>query len=145
MQKHLFIKISFSNIILLLEELSHCTFQYSLNITKEEKIVMEILLSSILEWRGLHSLRKKGFNFVKLYFRSVFLSSLLEIKHCLKILRMCCSLTSDSSAFPSALYAEQHTIQYGISLWPLGASSPGCIHSQLLLPLQPSHWKGMRS
>lgn len=70
-QKHLFIKISFSNIILLLEELnillSHCTFQYSLNITKEEKILMEILLSSILGWRGLHSLRKKGFNFVKLY------------------------------------------------------------------------------
>lgn len=56
MYRHLSIKNSFSNIILPLEEvnilLSHCTFQYSLDITKEEKILMEILLRSILGKRG---------------------------------------------------------------------------------------------
>lgn len=112
------IKNSFSNIILPLEEintfLSHCTFQYNLNITKEEKILRKILLHSILGGCGV----------CVILIKYTLLSSLLEIKHCLKILRMCRSLSSDMPAFPPALHAEHDAMPYGISLWPLGVICP---------------------
>ena len=42
-----------------------------------------------------------------------------------------------SAPLPS-LYTEHDIIWYGISLWPVGVSCPGCIPFQLLVPLQPS-------
>jgi len=41
---------------------------------------------------------------------------------------------------PPALYAEYDTIWYGISLWSVGVSCPGCVPSQPLAHPQPARW-----
>ena len=46
---------------------------------------------------------------------------------------------------PPSLYTGHDVTWYGIFLWPVWASCPGCVLSQLLVPLQPSCWLGMRS
>ena len=46
------------------------------------------------------------------------------------------------ASFPPSLYTEHDIIWYGISLWPVGVSCPGCVLSQLLVPPQPSRWQG---
>ena len=46
---------------------------------------------------------------------------------------------------PPSLYTGHDVTWYGIPLWPVGVSCPGCVPSQLLVPLQPSCWLGMRS
>ena len=43
------------------------------------------------------------------------------------------------------LYTGHGIIGYGIFLWPVWVSYPGGVPSQLLVPLQPSCWLGMRS
>ena len=45
----------------------------------------------------------------------------------------------------SSLYTGHDIIWYGIFLWPVWVSCPGCVPSQLLVPLQPSCWLGTRS
>ena len=44
-----------------------------------------------------------------------------------------------------SLYSGHDVIWYGIALWPVWVSCPGCVPSQLLVPLQPSCWLGTRS
>jgi len=43
---------------------------------------------------------------------------------------------------PSSLsFTDEHDVLWcGISLWSAGVSCPGCVHSQLLLHPQPTHW-----
>ena len=44
------------------------------------------------------------------------------------------------------LYAEHDIIWYGISLWPIGFSCPGCVPSQLFVHLNSTRWQsGTRS
>ena len=50
-----------------------------------------------------------------------------------------------SQPTPPSLYTGHDVIWYGISLWPVWVSCPGGVPSQLLVPLQPSCWLGMRS
>ena len=38
-----------------------------------------------------------------------------------------------SFLLPPALYAEHDVIWYGVSLWSVGVSCPGCVPSQLLV------------
>ena len=49
------------------------------------------------------------------------------------------------ASFPPSLYIGHDVTWYGIILWPVWVSCPGCVPSQLLVPLQPSCWLGMRS
>ena len=44
-----------------------------------------------------------------------------------------------------SLYTEHDVIWYGIALWLAWVSWPGCVLSQFLVPLQPSHWQGLRN
>ena len=53
-------------------------------------------------------------------------------------------LSPPQPAAPS-LYTGHDSAWYGIPLWPVWVSCPGCVPSQLLVPLQPSCWLGMRS
>ena len=46
---------------------------------------------------------------------------------------------------PPSLYTRHDVTWYGIPLWPVWVSCPGCVLCQLLVPLQPSCWLGMRS
>jgi len=41
---------------------------------------------------------------------------------------------------PDLYIAEHDIIQYGISLWSVGVSCPGCVPSHLLVHPQPTHW-----
>ena len=46
---------------------------------------------------------------------------------------------------PPSLYTGHDVTWYGIFLWPVWVSCAGCVPFQLLVPLQPSCWLGMRS
>ena len=46
---------------------------------------------------------------------------------------------------PPSLYTGHDITWYRIPLWPVWVSCPGCVPSQLVVPLQPSCWLGMRS
>ena len=46
---------------------------------------------------------------------------------------------------PPSLYTGCDVPWYGIPLWPVWVSCPGCVLGQLLVPLQLSRWLGMRS
>ena len=46
---------------------------------------------------------------------------------------------------PPSLYTGHDITWYGIPLWPVWVSCPGCVPSHLLVPLQPSCWLGIRS
>ena len=46
---------------------------------------------------------------------------------------------------PPTLYTTCDVPWYGIPRWPVWVSCPGCVLCQLLVPLQLSHWLGMRS
>ena len=46
---------------------------------------------------------------------------------------------------PPSLYTGHGITWYGIPLWPLWVSCPGCVLCQLLVPLQFSRWLGIRS
>ena len=46
---------------------------------------------------------------------------------------------------PRSSYTGHDVPWYGTPLWPLWVSCPGCVPSQLLVPLQLSHGLGMRS
>jgi len=41
---------------------------------------------------------------------------------------------------PPAFVAEHDIVWYGISLWSVGISCPGCVLSQLLVHPQTTHW-----
>ena len=38
------------------------------------------------------------------------------------------------ASFPPSLYTGHDVLWYGISLWPVWVSCPGCVPSQLLVP-----------
>ena len=47
---------------------------------------------------------------------------------------------------PSSFIVHHDVTWYGISLWPVWVSCPGCVPSQLLVYCQPPCWQGrMRS
>ena len=47
---------------------------------------------------------------------------------------------------PTSFIVQHDIIWYGISLWPVGVSCPGCVPFHLLVHSQPPRWQGsMRS
>ena len=47
--------------------------------------------------------------------------------------------------FPASFYTRCDVPWYGIPCWPVWVRCPGCVLCHLLVPLQLSHWLGMRS
>ena len=49
------------------------------------------------------------------------------------------------ASFPPSLNTGHDVTCYGIPNWPVWVRCPGCVPSQLLMPLQLYRWLGMRS